>query len=145
VVGQIVAVCRGKGQAGPKLAGAEGELVAGYGLMGDSHAGHGPCQVRLLARESIDRAFHEHGVLAMPGYFAENLTTEGIDLLALEPGDRLRAGEALLEVVQVGAEPELARTCSFMHVAMLPTEGAFCRVLQGGRVTRGDAIWQPAQ
>ncbi len=55
-------------------------------------------------------------------------------------GDRLRVGPALLEVVQIGKPPDVAHTYNFQGVSILPREGVFCRVLEGGRVTRGDPI-----
>jgi MOSC domain-containing protein YiiM len=55
-------------------------------------------------------------------------------------GDRLRVGKALLEVVQIGKPPEVAHTYHFQGVSVLPTEGVFCRVVEGGWVRRGDEI-----
>jgi MOSC domain-containing protein YiiM len=93
-----------------------------------------------LALESIERANQEHGINAGPGSFAENLTTQNLDLLSLKVGDRLRVGEALLEVVQIGKPPEVSHTYHFHGVSLLPTEGVFCRVVEGGWVCRGDEI-----
>jgi MOSC domain-containing protein YiiM len=99
-----------------------------------------PRQVSLLAWESIERANWEHGIEARPGSFAENLTTQGLGLLSLKVGDRLRVGEALLEVMQIGKPPEVAHTYHFHGVSVLPSEGVFCRVVEGGWVRRGDEI-----
>lgn len=137
---RIVAVCRSKQRTEPKVDVGQGELRRDHGLVGDSHAGLSQRQVSLLALESIERANREHGIEAGPGSFAENLTTQGLDLLSLKVGDRLRAGEALLEVVQIGKPPEVAHTYNFQGVSLLPTEGVFCRVVEGGRVRRGDEI-----
>jgi MOSC domain-containing protein YiiM len=118
----------------------EGELRAGHGLVGDAHAGLSERQVSLLAIESIERANREHGIAAVPGSFAENLTTEGLDLGALKVSDRLRAGEAELVVVQLGKPPETAHTYNYQGVSILPWEGVFCQVVRSGRVRRGDEI-----
>jgi MOSC domain-containing protein YiiM len=118
----------------------EGELRAGHGLVGDAHAGLSERQISLLAIESIERANREHGITAMPGSFAENLTTEGLDLGALKVGDRLRAGEAELIVVQLGKPPEVTHTYNYQGVSILPREGVFCRVVRSGRARRGDEI-----
>jgi len=139
--GCIVAVCASEHRLDPKTDIGEGVLRAGYGLVGDSHAGLSEREVSLLAVESIEQAMQRHGINAGPGSFAENLTIEGLDLLALRLGDRLRVGPALLEVVQLGKPAELAHTYNFCGVSILPTKGVFCRVLKGGRVARGDRIW----
>lgn len=139
-VPHLVAVCLSTKRTDPKVDLGEGDLVAGFGLLGDSHAGIGERQVSLLALESIERVNREHGIAAGPGSFAENLTTQGIDLLSLRLGDRLQVGPALLEVVQIGKPPETAHTYSFQGVSILPREGIFCRVVEGGHVARGDAL-----
>jgi len=136
----IVAVCRSRRRTDPKEDIGAGELRAGLGLVGDAHAGLSEREVSLLAWESIERANREHGIGAVPGSFAENLTTRGIDLLSLRVGDRLRVGPALLEVVQIGKPPSAAHTYAFQGVSILPTEGVFCRVLEGGQVQKGNEI-----
>jgi MOSC domain-containing protein YiiM len=135
---RVVAVCRSEQRTEPKVDIGRGELRQDYGLVGDSHAGLSQRQVSLLALESIERANQEHGIGAGPGSFAENLTTQGLDLLSLKVGHRLRIGEALLEVVQIGKPPEVSHTYHFHGVSLLPTEGVFCRVVEGGWVCRGD-------
>ncbi len=137
---RLVAVCSSAKRTEPKADIGEGVLYASSGLLGDSHAGLSEREVSLLAMESIERVNREPGISARPGCFAENLTTKGLDLLTLRVGDRLRIGPALLEVVQIGKPPEAAHTYSFEGVSILPREGVFCRVLEGGRVARGDPI-----
>jgi len=136
----IVAVCRSQRRTDPKEDIGTGELRTGYGLVGDAHAGLSEREVSLLALESIERANREHGIDAGPGSFAENLTTQGIDLLSLRVGDQLRLGPALLGVVQIGKPPSAAHTYNFHGLSLLPTEGVFCRVLEGGWVQGGDAL-----
>jgi MOSC domain-containing protein YiiM len=108
--------------------------------VGDAHAGFSEREVSLLAAESIRRVNQEHRLDARPGSFAENLTTAGLDLLSLAVGDRLQAGEALLEVVQIGKPADVAHTYSYRGVSILPREGIFCRVVAGGVVRAGDPI-----
>jgi MOSC domain-containing protein YiiM len=136
----VVAVCQSWQRTDPKVDVGEGELRAGHGLVGDAHAGLSERQVSLLAIGSIERANREHGITAAPGSFAENLTTVGLDLGALKVGDRLRAGEAELVVVQLGKPPGVAHTYHYQGVSILPREGVFCRVVRSGRVRRGDEI-----
>jgi len=141
---EVWAVCRSEGRSDPKVDVGEGELRAGWGLVGDAHAGPpqpGRWQVSLLAWESVERLNREKGLDAQPGSFAENLTTRGLDTATLRVGDRLSVGDqALLKVEQLGKPPTLAHTYQFRDHSLLPTEGVFCRVITGGPVRRGDPI-----
>ena len=139
-MGSIVAVCASQRCMDPKKNVGEGYLREGYGLEGDVHAGLSEREVSLLDRESIERINEGHGIGAGPGDFAENLTIQGIDLTLLPLGARLRAGEAVLEVVQIGKPPHVAHAYNFQGLSILPTEGIFCRVIAGGQVRRGDEI-----
>lgn len=136
----VVAVCRSQQRTDPKEDIGVGELRAGHGLVGDAHAGLSEREVSLLAMESIERVNRERAIAAGPGSFAENLTTQGIALLSLQAEDQLRIGPTLLEVVQIGKPPSAAHTYNFQGYSVLPTEGVFCRVLEGGWVKRGDEI-----
>jgi MOSC domain-containing protein YiiM len=118
----------------------DARLLADHGIEGDAHAGEHRRQVSLLARESIDKMI-EAGIDVGPGAFAENITTSGIDLLALQPGDRLTVGEAELEVTQIGKECH-DRCAIYIEAGdcVMPREGIFARVLRGGTVAVGDEI-----
>ncbi len=116
-------------------------VVADRGLENDAHAGAWHRQLSFLAEESIAKA-RKRGLEVGPGDFAENFTTEGIDLLDLPLGTQLRLGnEVLVEVSQIG---KVCHTrCSIYHLAgdcIFPREGIFAVVLQGGTVAAGDAI-----
>jgi MOSC domain-containing protein YiiM len=136
----LVAVNKSERREDPKVAMDEGDLVAGYGLVGDSHAGLSEREVSLVALESVQAVNCEHDLDAGPGSFADNLTTEGIDLLTLKVGDHLCVGPALLEVVQIGKPRSVAHTYNYKGVSILPDVGVFCRILESGRVKRGDPI-----
>ncbi len=118
-----------------------GRMVACYGLQADAHAGPGSRQVSLLARESIEK-IRARGLAVKDGDFAENLTTEGIDLPALPVGTRLRIGaDVLLEVTQIGKVCHDRCHIYFMvGDCVMPREGIFARVLSGGDVKIGDSI-----
>jgi MOSC domain-containing protein YiiM len=143
-IGWVKAVCASQLRAEPKVRVGKGELRADWGLVGDSHAGPrqpNRWQISLLAWESIARLNREAGLDAQPGSFAENLTSQGLDLSCLKVGDRLRIGEQiLLEVEQLGKPAAIAHTYSFRGHSLLPTEGVFCAVLEGGCVAAGDEI-----
>ncbi len=115
-------------------------LKAGWGIEGDAHAGEWHRQISLLAQESIDK-MRALGLDVSSGDFAENLTTLGIDVPHLHIGDRLRVGEAELEVTQIGKECHTR--CAIYQQAgdcVMPKEGVFARVLKGGTVRPGDAV-----
>lgn len=117
-----------------------GDLVAGSGLEGDAHAGDWHRQVSLLAEESIAK-MREQGLDVSAGDFAENITTRGIDLVSLPVGTRLRVGEGLLEVTQIGKECHTK--CAIYYQAgdcVMPKEGIFAVVLEGGRISAGDPV-----
>jgi MOSC domain-containing protein YiiM len=144
VTERIKAVCRSDDRNEPKTDVGRGELRAGWGMVGDSHAGPprpGRWQISLLAWEEVEEASRAWGIEAVPGSFAENLSTEGLDTATLQVGDRLQVGdEVVLEVEQLGKPPEIAHTYSFQGHSLLPTRGIFCGVVSGGTVTVGDQI-----
>jgi molybdopterin adenylyltransferase len=140
----------------PKTPVPEAEIVAGEGIRGDAHRGFGHRQISLLMLESIEeqkkRAGGEDkarraGIAIVPGVFAENLTTSGIDLTALQIGDELVVGfgrkkeRIKLRVTQIGKE---CRTpCAIYRLAgdcIMPHLGIFCEVVEGGTVRTGDRI-----
>ena len=139
---KIVAVCSSKEKGTRKKSVNEGVVREDYGLVGDAHA---DCcthrQVSLLAQESIDKML-ALGVKVGPGDFAENITTEGIDLVSLSIGTRISIGkDVLLEVTQIGKECHTP--CAIYRqagVCVMPTEGIFTRVICGGVAKVGDQL-----
>ncbi len=144
----LLAVCRSERRSDPKIDVGEAELRPGWGLVSDSHAGParpGRWEISLLAWENVEQLNREHGLDAVPGSFAENLTTRGLDISSLQVGDRLHIGEQVtLEVEQLGKPPDIAHTYSFRGHSLLPTVGVFCRVIAGGMIRKGDPIWVEA-
>ncbi|MGD8517247.1 MAG: MOSC domain-containing protein [Anaerolineae bacterium] len=140
----IIAVCTSQQRTEPKVDVGQGELRAGWGLVGDSHAGPprpDRWQVSLLAWEAVDQLNQEKGLDARPGSFAENLVSHGLDTSVLKVGDRLQIGEqVVLEVEQLGKPPEIAHTYNFEGYSLLPSVGIFCEIVVGGLVAAGDRI-----
>ena len=118
------------------------ELKDDFGIIGDAHAGTKNRQVSLLAVESIEK-MQAKGLKVKPGDFAENITTQGVDLLGLKLGDKLRIGtEALLEVTQIGKECHTR--CNIYYQAgdcVMPKEGIFVKVLKGADLKVGDSVF----
>lgn len=137
---KVVAVCTSKHKGERKKNIGSSRLLTGLGLEGDAHAGFAHRQVSLLALESVEK-MRRKGLDVNPGDFAENLTTEDIDLVNLPVGTRLRIGETLLEVSQIGKECH--RRCAIYYQAgdcVMPKEGIFAIVVNGGMVKVGDEI-----
>ena len=137
--GKVVGVCVSQKRTDPKKNIGKGFLKKGFGLVGDSHAGTEK-EVSLLAMESIRKLCQETGISADPGCFAENITTEGIDLTSLPIGSQLQVDEAKLMVIQIGKDLSQPHTYSYQGYSLLPTEGVFCKVIKSGEVKIGDSI-----
>ena len=138
--GKIIAVSISEKKGARKRNVDSIELKEDFGIISDAHSGSSR-QVSLLAVESIEK-MRARGLKVGPGDFAENITTEGLDLRSLNIGDRLSVGsDALLEITQKGKE---CRTrCNIYYQAgdcVMPKEGIFARVLKGGVVKAQDKI-----
>lgn len=129
-----------------KTTGTDKEQVASvivkpeHGIIGDAHARDWHRQISLLAQESIAKMAADHPDL-QPGSFAENITTEGLDLPKLPIGTRLKIGEVELEITQIGKKchskckiHERAGSC------IMPKEGIFAKVLTSGTLNAGVEI-----
>jgi MOSC domain-containing protein YiiM len=138
-LGKVVGVCLSQRRTDPKKNVGKGFLQKGLGLVGDSHAGTEK-EVSLLAIESVRRLCQVSGISAEPGCFAENITTEGIDLTALPIGFKLQIGDAKLEVIQIGKDPSQAHTYNYQGYSILPKEGIFCKVIESGEIEVGDMV-----
>jgi len=116
-------------------------LVKDHGLKGDAHAGPWHRQVSLLANESI-RKMRDMGLNVTYGDFAENITTEGVDLVHLPIGMEIRiGGSATLRVTQIGKICH--ERCAIYYQAgdcIMPKEGIFAEVIDEGEVRVGDEI-----
>lgn len=124
-----------------KLPVLQAQLIENYGIAGDAHAGNWHRQVSLLADESIDE-MRTLGLKDLDfGIFAENITTRGIELHTLAIGTKVKIGESILEVTQIGKECH--HGCEiFKKVGkcVMPTRGIFARVIRGGMIRAGDQI-----
>jgi MOSC domain-containing protein YiiM len=116
-------------------------LVTEHGIQGDAHAGAWHRQVSFLAMESIEKA-KATGLSVGFGDFAENIATEGIDWVSIPVGARFRLGKSVLvEITQIGKECH--KKCAIYYLAgdcIMPREGVFARVIQGGIIRCWDKI-----
>jgi len=118
-----------------------GRALIQQGLENDAHIGMAIRQISLLASESIEK-IRQKGLNVNYGDFAENLTTEGIELFTLPLGTKLKVGkDVLLEVTQIGKT--CLTPCAIYHAVgdcVMPKEGIFVRVLSEGMISTGDEI-----
>ncbi len=138
--GHVLAVCTSKKKGTRKRDVGQAELRPDWGIVGDAHAAPWHRQVSLLAWESIEK-MRALGLNVQAGSFAENITTTGLSLVDLPVGTQLRLGEALVRVTQIGKVCH--ERCAIYYEAgdcVMPREGIFIEVLEGGRVQVGDAI-----
>jgi MOSC domain-containing protein YiiM len=138
---KIVSIAMSKKKGTRKICVEEASLIKDHGLEGDAHAGPWHRQVSFLANESIEKA-RRGGLEVTFGDFAENIATEGIDWLSLPLGTRLKLGDSVVvEITQIGKE--CRQKCAIYYQAgdcIMPREGIFARVLEGGRIANGDTI-----
>lgn len=138
--GRVIAVNVSRQKGVPKDPQANVTLVAGHGIEGDAHAGPWHRQISVLANESVDK-MRALGAQVDPGSFAENVTTEGLLVHELPVGTRLYLGSALVEVTQIGKEcHEHCAVYARVGDCVMPREGIFVRVLEGGEARPGDSV-----
>lgn len=131
--------CLAHGQ--PMLEFEEVVAVESKGLKDCIHGRPGSSrQVLLMDQETLD----EFDIPA--GKARENITTRGIAVASLALGNRLRAGEALLQVSSFCTPcHQMDEIREGLQEAIRGRRGVLCRVLEGGRIRRGDRIEVEAQ
>jgi len=112
------------------------------GIADDAHSGPWNRQISLLGIESIQRFEKQLGRPIIPGEFAENITTEGMELFHAKPLDQFHIGDVVLEVTQIGKHCHGDNCAIFREVGncVMPKEGIFCRVVKTGVIKPGDSI-----
>ena len=139
--GRIRAISVSKERGTRKVNVPRAELQTGLGIVGDAHAGIWDKQISLLSIECIGKMV-ARGAKVSPGDLAENITTEGIDLGTLKVGSKLRLGiDVELEITEFGKKCH-GRCKIFEQIGdcIMPREGVFARVTQGGTINVGDVI-----
>ena len=137
---QVLAVCISEKKGTVKHPVPEIQLKIDHGIVGDAHAGNWHRQVSLLADESVERIRQRFPDIPT-GAFAENILTQGIALSKLPIGTKLRVGQVLLQVTQIGKECHA--DCAIRRQVgdcVMPREGIFTKVLEEGSIRPGDEI-----
>ena len=137
--GKIFAISIGTHKGMPKSEVQKAYLRENHGVEGDCHAGPGNRQVSLLAWENA-LALHNKGIKAKPGDFTENIATKGLDFSNIGVASKLRIGDALLEITEIGKSEWKEGDYSFRGVALVARSGLFARVIRGGWIRTGDGI-----
>lgn len=140
MIGKIVALSISKKKGIPKTNVESVNLIADWGIEGDVHAGNWHRQISFLALESIEK-MRAKGLNVRPGAFAENITTEFLDIPNLHLGDIVKVRNAEFEITQIGKECH--SKCAIYYKAgdcVMPREGIFGRVLKGGIIKVEDEI-----
>lgn len=138
--GTIKAVCVSPSKGTEKTNIHRALLKENWGIEGDAHAGTWHRQVSLLSWQKVQE-FNLLGACVCDGSFGENLLVDGIDCARLPIGTKLRCGDILLEVTQIGKECH--HGCAIQQrvgTCIMPREGIFARVLHGGTIREGDEI-----
>ena len=139
-MGTVLAVCTSAEKGVQKRDVHSAHFTPEWGIDGDAHAGKWHRQVSLLSADKIE-AFRARGAQVVYGDFGENLVVSGFDFRSLPVGTLLRCGEVLLEMTQIGKECH--SHCAIyktMGDCIMPREGVFARVLEGGTITVGDEM-----
>ena len=137
---KVIAVCISEKKGTMKKEVPEIKVKKEHGIIGDAHAGNWHRQISLLGNESVDKMKAVFPDIPI-GAFAENILTEGITLYKLPVGTKLRIGETLLEVTQIGKECHA--DCAIRKQVgdcVMPREGIFTIVLEEGTIKSGDEI-----
>ncbi|NOQ65602.1 MAG: MOSC domain-containing protein [Desulfobacterales bacterium] len=138
----VEAVCISKKKGIVKKAVDVATFKTDWGIADDAHGGKWHRQVSLLAGESIDRVKEKLPGLR-DGAFAENIITRGMDLSAIQVGDRLQMGDTvILEITQIGKKCH-NDGCAIKKATgdcIMPKEGLFAIVVAGGTISSADQI-----
>ncbi len=146
--GRVFSINQSQAKGVPKLPVKEGYLKEGWGLLGDAHSGKWHRQISFLSWESINsqnecpRIKKSKGEGLKPGDFAENITTQGLDLGRLRVGDEIKIQDKIKVIVtQIGKECH-THCAIYKRVGkcIMPKQGIFAEVLKGGKVEVGDEI-----
>lgn len=138
--GIVVSINRSLEKGVKKIPIRKGVFIKDYGLKGDAHAGNWHRQVSLLSIESIEKMEGE-GIEFKEGDFAENLTTKGLKVYELPLKTRLKVGEVILEISQIGKKCH--DSCEIKKMTghcIMPKEGVFAKVIKEGIIKENDPI-----
>lgn len=139
-MGKVLAICISETKGIGKTQINEIELIEDFGLKGDAHGGKWHRQVSFLEVERIEE-FRAKGGKVKFGDFGENFVLQGVDLKNIQVGDKIRIGEGTVEITQIGKQCHTK--CNIFKMVgdcIMPKNGVFGRVIEGGKVKIGDEV-----
>lgn len=138
--GEIKGICISEKRGTQKHEVESVRILKDWGIENDAHAGHWHRQISLLSFDKIEE-FRKRGADVALGAFGENLIVEGYDFRSLPVGTRFQCGDVLMEMTQIGKECH-SHCEIFKKVGdcIMPREGVFAQVLQGGSIRKGDVL-----
>lgn len=137
-MGKVLAICISEKKGTLKTEIGEAKFIDDFGIENDAHAGKWHRQVSLLEFNKIDE-FRKKGANVDFGAFGENLVIEGIELHTLPIGQRIKIGDVLLEVTQIGKKcHDKCQIYYQVGECIMPKNGIFTKVLKGGIAKVGD-------
>lgn len=135
---KIVAICTSPKKGTAKYEVKEALLIEDFGIKDDAHAGKWHRQVSLLELKKIED-FNAEGGNVKFGDFGENIVVDGIEVDKLNIGQKLKIGDVILEITQIGKKCH--SECEIFHrvgKCIMPIHGVFTRVLKGGTIRVND-------
>lgn len=136
--GIVKAVCLSQKRGTEKVNVQCARFIEDYGIENDAHAGKWHRQISLLSYDQV-KAFQQKGADVHDGSFGENLLVEGIDFQHLPVGTRLYCNDVILEMTQIGKDcHHHCQIYQRMGECIMPTQGVFAKVIQGGSIKVGD-------
>lgn len=139
-MGKVIAVCISEKKGTAKKNIGECRFIPDHGLENDAHAGNWHRQVSLLSYEKVEE-FRARGAQVEDGAFGENLLVEGFDFKNLPIGTIFKCNDVVLEMTQIGKKCH--SECEIFHQVgdcIMPREGVFAKVLNGGVIKVGDEL-----
>lgn len=141
-MGTVRAVCVSEIRGIQKTNVKTAEFAVNYGIAGDAHGGNWHRQVSLLSYEKIE-VFQREGADVFPGAFGENMIVEGFDFSSIAIGTRFQCNDVILQLTQHGKQCHSHCQIYYkMGKCIMPTEGTFAEVIQGGTISVGDELIQ---
>lgn len=139
-MGIVKAICISEKKGTQKHRVEEAVFIEDYGIENDAHAGKWHRQVSLLSYDKIED-FKKRGADVLDGAFGENLVVEGFDFRNLPVGTIFQCGDVILEMTQIGKQCHShCEIYKIMGECIMPKEGVFTKVIQGGIIRIGDEM-----